>query len=169
MVIVQRKGLIPRPKPVTSLLYAEGVTIVPAPLIRDHLPIPSVGLFADNKPSFAAQTILSLPATASVGIPLITFISSNELQLLRSTVHRTVLPPYAKPPILVMNAVALTIEPEPEITLQVPLPGAGSGAFKSLSNAQTVFSGTPKLTTTSLLITFKSAKVEQPEFKIVHR
>ena len=77
LAIVQRKVAVPgTTKPVIPEAGEDGVVILAVPEIKDHAPVPTVGVFADNVAVVISHAgFISAPALAAVGVPL-TIIAS---------------------------------------------------------------------------------------------
>ena len=126
LLIVHLKVAEPSGKPMTSESASEGLVIEPPPLTRLQTPVPTVGVFADNR-KVESQTVRSSPALAGVGIESRIIITSSvdggQIPLL--IVHLKVLDPTLSPVIPEVGEDGDVIVPEPPIKLQLPLPTAG--------------------------------------------
>ena len=79
MVIVQRNVLAPTPNPVTPELGELGAVIVPLPLTKLQMPVPTVGVFPANV-VVAVHNDWSGPALAVVGAASIVTIFVHVLE-----------------------------------------------------------------------------------------
>lgn len=123
-VIVQRKVLLPTPKPVIPEVGLVGVVIVPAPPIKVQSPVPAVGVLAAITAPELTQTVWSGPASEVDVIPLVVIVilETEEAQggLLIDQV-RTVTPG-VNPVTVVFRTSGFVIVPEPETFTHKPVP-----------------------------------------------
>jgi hypothetical protein len=122
------KTLSPSPKLVTLLVCEFGLLNVPLPEIIDQLPIPVVGIFADNTvDGELTQSVWLGPATDVPGNPktAIVNVEIGETHAPLVIVHRKTVLPTVSPVNPVVGDVSAVIVPLPESIDQVPTPTVG--------------------------------------------
>src|SRR5438445_2284636 len=97
--IVHRNTLAPYPKPLTPELGLLGVVIVPLPLTKLHVPVPTVAVFPASVAVQVSQKLWFGQALAVVGVCERVIVTSpvESVQVPLWIVHRNTLAPYPKP------------------------------------------------------------------------
>lgn len=130
--IVQRKVLLPTPKPVIVVFGLLGETIVPDPPSNVHSPVPAVGVFAAITALDEMQTVWSGPAEAIEGTArvVILIFETEEAQGGLLIDHVSTVTPGVKPVTVVFLRSGFVITPGPETLTHVPVPEVGLFPFK---------------------------------------
>ena len=107
--------------PVTVAFGSLELVKFPVPEINDHVPDPTVGVFA-VKVEEVLQMLWSSPARADVGFSSTVMVTSSETspQVPPETVHRKTLVPIDKPVNEVVASFSSAKMPVPDTRLQVP-------------------------------------------------
>lgn len=170
--IVQSKIFCPQPKPEIVVIGLNALVNVQLPLTFDHIPVPTVGVFAASVVLVTEQSCWSLPAMAFVIEPacIITTVSLEEVQGELDIVHTKVFIPALKPVTVDVGLVALVIVPLPFSFVQTPFPVVGVLPFNKAVVAQAVWS-VPALAVvglSALVILTESADGVQLPFEMRH-
>ena len=109
----------------------------PEPVIRLHCPLPVNGTFANNE-SLPAHNVLSLPATAAVGIEStwITTVSNDDGHTPLDILHSKIFTGDVIPVTALVGEVVLETIPLPDNTDHTPFPVSGTLAFSEEEELQ---------------------------------
>ncbi len=123
--MVQAKTFAPKAKPVMEVVGDNELVIVPAPEIKDHVPTPTVAVFAViTVVGEEMQSVCVVPAFEIVGISLTNNVTveTDAKQGELDIVHENTFAPMANPVIEVVGDNEFVIVPEPETKVQTPTP-----------------------------------------------
>ena len=119
--------LEPTPKPFAIVTGLVGVAILPLPAIKVHKPVPTAGVLPFNGDENAAQTLVEIPALATVGLAKLVMLTVELLgehtPLLM--VHANTFVPTPNPVTALLGLVGVVMAPKPDTSVQLPLPTAG--------------------------------------------
>ena len=126
--ILHCKIFVPTPKLVTVVVGEFGAVIVPVPEAKDHVPVPTAGLFPFNAAvGELIQTVWFDPAKAGLGngSMVITILAADCGQTPLLIVHKKIFWPKPKFVTVVVPEVGVVIIPGPNTRVHNPVPTVG--------------------------------------------
>jgi len=132
LLTVHWKTFAPMPNPVTVVLAEVDEVMVPVPLTKVHRPVAgNIGVLPDSVALLGVHTSWSAPAFALGLVALYTVTdTSSDVEVgvhgPLLMVHRNTWTPTARPVMLVLRFVGVTIVPPPLTEVHTPLAGAGA-------------------------------------------
>jgi hypothetical protein len=127
LVILHSNTLLPELSPVTGLFGLLGSVTTAFPATTIQLPVPAPGALA-VKTASPLHTEKSSPAAAASGGKLRVMVTSSNVagqETVAAMVHLKTLAPAPSPIIELFGLLGSEIVPDPETTVQVPVPVVG--------------------------------------------